>query len=52
VIDFIDDKWLVKDGDGSKPSTNGTWLFAEEELRIEPKSIVKAGLSIFQIYTI
>jgi hypothetical protein len=30
-------------------STNGTWLFAEEEIKIEHKSIVKAGLSIFQI---
>ena len=49
VIDYIDEKWLIKDGDGTKPSTNGTWLFAEEELKVEGKTIVKAGLSIFQI---
>ena len=35
VIDYIDDKWLIRDGDGAKASTNGTWLFAEEELKLE-----------------
>ena len=50
TIDYIDDRWLIKDGDGAqKMSTNGTWLFAEDEIKIEHKSIVKAGLSIFQI---
>ena len=33
-IDYIDDKWMIKDGDGNKPSTNGTWLYAEEEIKI------------------
>lgn len=48
TIDFIDDRWFIKDGDGAqKSSTNGTWLFAEEEIKIENKSIIKAGLSIF-----
>jgi pSer/pThr/pTyr-binding forkhead associated (FHA) protein len=27
-IDYIDDKWIIKDGTGDKKSTNGTWLFA------------------------
>lgn len=33
-IDYIDDKWFIRDGDGEKGSTNGTWLFAEEELKL------------------
>lgn len=49
VIDYIDDKWLIKDGDGTKGSTNGTWLFAEEELKLDAKTIIKAGLSIMQV---
>lgn len=48
VIDFIDDKWLIRDGDGKqKSSTNGTWLFAEEEIKIYHESIIKAGKSLF-----
>lgn len=36
TIDFIDRRWLIRDGDGDKKqSTNGTWLFAEDEIRIE-----------------
>jgi pSer/pThr/pTyr-binding forkhead associated (FHA) protein len=35
IIDYIDDKWFIRDGDGEKGSTNGTWLFAEEELKLE-----------------
>ena len=34
---------MIKDGDGEKPSTNGTWLFADEEIKIEPESLIKAG---------
>ena len=49
VIDYIDDKWLIKDGDGTKGSTNVTWLFAEEELKLDAKTIIKAGLSIMQV---
>lgn len=49
TIDFIDDKWYIKDGDGvAKSSTNGTWLFAEEEVKLEHESIIKAGLSLFK----
>ena len=50
IIDFIDDKWLIRDGDGNgKSSTNGTWLFAEEEIKLENETIIKAGLSLFKI---
>lgn len=49
ILDFIDDKWLIRDGDGIKGSTNGTWIFAEEEVKIETSAIIKAGLSIFKL---
>jgi len=32
-----------------KGSTNGTWLFAEEEIKLENESVVKAGLSLFKV---
>lgn len=48
-IDFIDDKWIIKDGTGQKPSTNGTWLFAGEEEKIYDKMIFKAGQSLFLV---
>jgi hypothetical protein len=34
---------MIRDGDGENPSTNGTWLFAEEELKIEQDTLIKAG---------
>ena len=40
---------MIRDGDGEKGSTNGTWLYAEEEVKIEPGSMIKAGASIFKI---
>ena len=49
-IDFIDNKWILKDGDGgSKPSTNGTWLFPAEDEIIYDGLIFKAGQSLFKI---
>lgn len=50
TIDFIDDRWMIKDGDGvMKGSTNGTWLFAEEEVKLEHESVIKAGHSLFKV---
>ncbi len=49
-IDFIDDKWILKDGDGIKHSTNGTWIFAGEDERIpntEEGLTFKAGSTLF-----
>lgn len=46
-IDFIDDKWILKDGTGTKPSTNGTWLFAGEDERIYDGMLFKAGKALF-----
>ncbi len=48
-IDYVNKRWMVKDGDGEKPSTNSTWIFASEEIRLEDKMIIKAGASLFQV---
>jgi pSer/pThr/pTyr-binding forkhead associated (FHA) protein len=47
-IDCIDDKWFLMDGDGGKLSTNGTWIFAGEEEKIQDGTIFKAGQSLFK----
>lgn len=51
-IDYIGEKWYIRDGDGEKESTNGTWLFADEEIKLELNTIIKAGLSIFNVKVI
>jgi hypothetical protein len=33
-ITFEDGNWILKDGDGAKLSTNGTWLFVDELFKI------------------
>jgi len=33
-IIFEDGNWVLKDGDGGKLSTNGTWLFVDELFKI------------------
>jgi hypothetical protein len=33
-ITYIDGNWILKDGDGTKLSTNGTWLFVDELFKI------------------
>ncbi len=39
---------MLKDGDGQKLSTNGTWLFVDELFQIYDKMIFKAGQTLFQ----
>lgn len=33
-IIFEEGNWVLKDGDGAKLSTNGTWLFVDELFKI------------------
>jgi hypothetical protein len=42
-IIFEDGNWILKDGDGAKLSTNGTWLFVDELFKIYDQMIFKAG---------
>jgi len=41
--------WTVIDGDGSKPSTNGTWLFLDDYFAIETGMTFKAGMTLFLV---
>lgn len=40
--------WILKDGIGDKKSTNGTWLYVEEEFEVYQKLIFKAGKTLFE----
>ncbi|CDW78600.1 UNKNOWN [Stylonychia lemnae] len=45
---FFEGNWIIKDGDGQKQSTNGTWLFADELFKIYDQMVFKAGLTLFK----
>lgn len=45
---FENQKWVLRDGDGKKSSTNGTWLFADEYFEIYEDLVFKAGQTLFQ----
>lgn len=50
LIRYVENKgWMLQDGDRHKPSTNGTWLFVEEPIKIKSGLIFKAGTSLFKI---
>lgn len=46
---FENSKWVIYDGDGTKPSTNGTWLYMETAYEIEDEMVFKAAQTMFQI---
>ena len=48
TIRFENEKWVLRDGDGKKSSTNGTWLFADEYFDIYEDLVFKAGQTLFQ----
>lgn len=41
--------WTVQDGDGSKLSTNGTWLFAEFPCDLQHGAVFKAAETLFKV---
>ena len=55
TIDFKDDKWYIQDGyaknglqeDEIKKSTNGSWIYAFDEIKIKDKMIFKANRNLF-----
>ena len=52
TIFFKNSKWfisdgLIKDNDFIKPSINGTWLYAFEEIIIDDKMIFKSNQNLF-----
>lgn len=40
--------WQIVDGDGEKPSTNGTWLFANNFFEIYDGMQFKVGETLFK----
>jgi len=48
TIECVDGNWILKDGDGMKSSTNGTWLFVDELFKIYDGMVFKAGQTLFR----
>lgn len=49
VINYNEDSgWVIQDGHLDKLSTNGTWLYINEETQLSDKMIFKANQTIFQ----
>ncbi len=44
------DGWILSDGHDNKPSTNGTWIYLNEDMMIYDKMIFKSSQTIFQCY--
>lgn len=40
--------WILKDGNGSDPSTNGTWIYLQKEEQIVEGMIIKAAQTVFK----
>ena len=45
---YVGGKWTVKDGDETKLSTNGTWLYVNEPYTLFDEAVFKAGKTIFR----
>ena len=43
-------EWVLIDGINDKPSTNGTWLYINEDLMLFNGMVFKANLSIFKVH--
>jgi hypothetical protein len=41
--------WMLCDGDGARPSTNGTWLLVEEAYEVRTGLVFKSGSSLFRV---
>ncbi len=41
--------WEIKDGNEDKPSTNGTWIYAESSFEIVDETIIEVGSSKLKI---
>ncbi len=41
---------MLYDGDGTKPSTNGTWLFVDSYCELTEGTMLKAAQTTFQVH--
>jgi len=44
-----DSSWVLSDGCNNKPSTNGTWLYLNENFKMHSGMIFKANQTIFNV---
>ena len=42
-------KWVLHDGIKGRPSTNGTWLYINDDLKVYEGMIFKANQTIFSV---
>jgi len=45
-IFYENDNWYIVDSNGEKPSSNGTWILADEYTQIENDMILRVGSNI------
>ena len=45
---YYDNEWRIKDGYEGKQSTNGTWMYLEEETEINEGMVFKANHNLFE----
>lgn len=45
---YYENEWKMKDGYEGKPSTNGTWMYMEEETEIYEGMVFKANHNLFE----
>lgn len=46
--DQIIESWVLEDGYDTKPSTNGTWLYLNEEMPVKSGMLFKSNQTFFQ----
>lgn len=49
MMTFVEGSWRLEDGDGTKSSTNGTWLYVDDYFKVHDGMVFKAGQSLFSV---
>ena len=48
MIIYEDNNWYIVDGDGEKPSSNGTWFYPEKFYNITDGLVIRIGTTLFE----
>ena len=48
-INYEDKRWIIYDGDGTKSSTNGTWIYIDDSYQVTDGLVFKAAQTMFKI---
>lgn len=49
MINYSDEGWKLMDGQTNKPSTNGTWIYINEEFEMYNRMMFKTNQTIFEV---